>query len=82
MKVILNVPDEGYSKTASCALNLISTFLLLLNPSWSIITFVKIGQKEVLNIVCHSQNHCGCDRLNGKQSQDHFTWKLRTIFMP
>jgi hypothetical protein len=29
MKVILSVPDEGYSRTASCALNLISTFLLL-----------------------------------------------------
>jgi hypothetical protein len=27
MKVILNVPDEGYSRNASCALNLISTFL-------------------------------------------------------
>ena len=26
----MNVPDEGYSKDASCALDLISTFLLLL----------------------------------------------------
>ena len=25
---ILSVPDEGYSRNASCALNLISTFLL------------------------------------------------------
>ena len=30
MKVILNVPDEGYSRSASSALNLIYTFLLLL----------------------------------------------------
>jgi len=28
MKVILSVPDEGYSKNTPCALNLISTFLL------------------------------------------------------
>jgi hypothetical protein len=28
MKVILSVPDEGYSRNSSCALNLISTFLL------------------------------------------------------
>jgi len=27
MKVIMSVPDEGYSRNASCALNLISTFL-------------------------------------------------------
>jgi len=27
---ILSVPDEGYSRNASCALNLISTFLLQL----------------------------------------------------
>ena len=25
----LSVPDEGYSRNASCALNLISTFLML-----------------------------------------------------
>ena len=30
MKVILSVPDEGYSRNMSCALNLISTFLLKL----------------------------------------------------
>ena len=29
MKVISSVSDEGYSRNASCALNLISTFLLL-----------------------------------------------------
>jgi len=29
MKVILRVPDEGYSRNASCALNFISTFLFL-----------------------------------------------------
>ena len=29
---ILNVPDEGYSRNASCILNLISTFLLLHLP--------------------------------------------------
>ena len=28
MKVILSVPDEGYSRNVSCALNLMSTFLL------------------------------------------------------
>ena len=28
MKVILSVPDEGYSRNVSCALKLISTFLL------------------------------------------------------
>jgi hypothetical protein len=28
MKVILSVPDEGYSRNASCAQNLISSFLL------------------------------------------------------
>ena len=28
MKVILSVPDEGYSRGASCALILIVTFLL------------------------------------------------------
>ena len=28
MKVILSVPDEGYSRSVWCALNLISTFLL------------------------------------------------------
>jgi len=27
MKVILRVTDEGFSRNASCALNLISTFL-------------------------------------------------------
>jgi len=27
---ILSVPDEGYSRNVSCALNLMSTFLLLL----------------------------------------------------
>ena len=27
MKVILSVPDEGYSRNASCTLNLISKFL-------------------------------------------------------
>jgi len=26
---ILSVPDEGYSRNVSCAINLISTFLLL-----------------------------------------------------
>jgi hypothetical protein len=29
MKVILSVPDEGYSKNMSCSLNLISTFLYM-----------------------------------------------------
>ena len=28
MMVILSVPDDGYSRNAQCALNLISTFLL------------------------------------------------------
>jgi len=28
MKVIMSVPDEGYCRNASCALNLISTFSL------------------------------------------------------
>ena len=28
MKVILSVPDEGYSRNASCALDLISTVLI------------------------------------------------------
>ena len=27
---VLNVPDEGYSRNASCALNLIFTFVLFL----------------------------------------------------
>ena len=27
--MILSVPDEDYSRNASCALNLISTFLLI-----------------------------------------------------
>ena len=35
MKVILSVPDEGYSRNASCALNLISTFLLIQYPVYS-----------------------------------------------
>jgi hypothetical protein len=30
MKVILSVPDEGYSRNSSCTLNLISTFLFSL----------------------------------------------------
>ena len=29
MKVILSVPDEGYSRTASCAISLISMFLFI-----------------------------------------------------
>jgi hypothetical protein len=28
MKVILSVPNKGYSRNVSCALNFISTFLL------------------------------------------------------
>ena len=41
MKVILSLPDEGYSRNASCALNLISTFLLLLGVilSWLLIYY-------------------------------------------
>jgi hypothetical protein len=30
MKVILSIPDEGYSINTSCALNMISTFLSII----------------------------------------------------
>ena len=36
MKVILSVPDEGYSRHVSCALNLIFTFLLNIKITFTI----------------------------------------------
>jgi hypothetical protein len=38
MKVILSVPDEGYSKNASCALYFISTFFLVLDQNDELFT--------------------------------------------
>ena len=46
MKVILSVPDEGYSRNASCPLHLISTFLL--KTIFIIFTFM-INQLNVLD---------------------------------
>jgi hypothetical protein len=53
----LRVPDEGYSRNAVCALNLISTFLLI----WNLVVIKLIGnQKEGFkNIV-----NCGIYILN------------------
>ena len=45
MKVILRVPDEGYSRYASCALNLIDLFFintLLLSVSTTVVDFFYI----------------------------------------
>ena len=43
MKVILSVPDEGYSRNASCVVNLISPFLLLFydNDEHHVIKLIK-----------------------------------------
>jgi len=46
---ILRVPNEGYSGNASCALNLISTFLLLYQSWLKCIEYVKGNHKECPN---------------------------------
>jgi hypothetical protein len=47
MKVILSVPDEGYSRKASCALNWISTFLICF-----ITTASHVGKSGTPSDIC------------------------------
>jgi len=47
-RTILSVPDEGYSRNASCALNLISTFLFrLLDMTMYILVYVIIKVSNI-----------------------------------
>jgi hypothetical protein len=54
MKVILSVPDEGYSRNVSFALNLISTFLFEL-----VLTAVQEGF-NILNHIILLTTHYKC----------------------
>ena len=51
--LILSVPDEGYSRSAPCALNLVSTFLVLL--------FVQALSECMRS--CQGNQDCQCQRV-------------------
>ena len=53
---MLSIPDGGYSRNASCALNLISTFYLLIlrdGNVWSKTNFILIFRRYQISEICY-----------------------------